>query len=234
MKRPSRRTLVFQWLGDVALCLLVAVPLSLPAAVTLKSRPERGAYPVSWAFWASMLAIICGMAAVAFFRLSRMRRAGVLLIGLSSMPARGLWRLLLLACAAVPLLRLMQAALIRVLDIGPGSDPIAAALSQTRGWALCPAIAALVLAGPISEELLFRGLLLGRFRANGYLVSGTIISTVIFMLSHSDPRQYLELCGGGLLLAWLYHRTNSLWPPIALHALVNAWYAIQTVFSARS
>jgi membrane protease YdiL (CAAX protease family) len=102
--------------------------------------------------------------------------------------------------------------------------------SQTRGWALCPAIAALVLAGPISEELLFRGLLLGRFRANGYLVSGTIISTVIFMLSHSDPRQYLELCGGGLLLAWLYHRTNSLWPPIALHALVNAWYAIQTVF----
>jgi len=39
---------------------------------------------------------------------------------------------LLLAVAALPALRLMQSALLRVLNIGPGKvDPIAAALFQT-------------------------------------------------------------------------------------------------------
>jgi membrane protease YdiL (CAAX protease family) len=128
----------------------------------------------------------------------------------------------------------MQFALLRVLNIGPGSDdPISLALSQTTGWALCPAIATLVLVGPISEELLFRGLLLGRFRAHGYLVSGTIVSAVIFMLIHGDPRSFLELFGAGLLLGWLYIRANSLWPPIALHVLNNAWEVIRTVLSAK-
>jgi membrane protease YdiL (CAAX protease family) len=142
---------------------------------------------------------------------------------------------LLLAVAALPALRLMQSALLRVLNIGLGKvDPIAAALIQTRGWALGLAVVALVVAGPISEELLYRGLLLGRFRNHGYLVSGTLISTIVCMVSHRDPRQYLELCGAGLLLAGLYRRSNSLWPPIALHALNHGWDTILAILSRPS
>jgi hypothetical protein len=73
MGRPKRRTLLFEWLGDLVLCLLVSVPLSVPAMVTTISRPERGAYAV---FWASMLAVACGVGAVAFLRLRRLRRTG--------------------------------------------------------------------------------------------------------------------------------------------------------------
>ena len=51
-----------------------------------------------------------------------------------------------------------------------------------RGWALGLAV---VVAIPISEELLYRGLLLGRFRKHGYLVSGTLISTIV-------PRRFLD------------------------------------------
>src|SRR5205807_964479 len=59
MKRPKRRILLFRWLGDFVLCLLVAMPLSIPAAIM--SRPEGGAYPALWVFWASTLAASCGM-----------------------------------------------------------------------------------------------------------------------------------------------------------------------------
>jgi membrane protease YdiL (CAAX protease family) len=233
MEQPKRRTLLFQWLGDFLVCLLVATPLSIPAAIM--SRPERGAYPASWIYWSSMLAASCGMGATAFFRLKRVRRSLALPPELSTTMANGWWMWLLLAVAALPVLRLMQSALLRVLNIGPGEvDPIATALFQTRGWALGLAGVALVVAGPISEELLYRGLLLGRFRKHGYLVSGTLISTIVFMVSHRDPRQYLELCGAGLLLAGLYRRTNSLWTPIALHALNNGWETIQAILSRPS
>ena len=323
MERPKRRTLLLRCLADLGLCVLVGVPLFVPAVIVVidqaksiswserqdrwrfeamppnddelavwaatrtelrnfraerpngsrglllryerdrvkgpatpdwdalgyrraylvesrRKTPEgHGAHPVpwlgSWVFWSFILAAVCGMGAAAFFLLRRTRRSGAPLIGLSSAPARGWWKWLLLACGALPLLRLMQSALLRVLNIGSGSaDPIAAAVSQTKGWLLCLVVAGAVLASPISEELLFRGLLLGRFRVHGYLVSGTILSAVLFTVLHLDPRHYLELFGAGLLLAWLYHRTNSLWPPIALHALNNGWDTMQAVLSATS
>jgi len=231
MEKPKRRTLLFQCLGDVVVCFVVSVPLSVPAVFTTIGRPERGASAV---FWASMLATTCGVAAVALSRLRRVPGTDAALIGLSTPPGKGSWKWLLLACAALPLLTLMQSTLLRILNILPKSaDPVTIGLSQAKGWALCLALATLVLAVPISEELLFRGLLLGRFRAHGYLVSGTFVSAVIFMLVHDDPRQFLDVCGAGLLLAWLYHRTNSLWPPIALHALNNACYAIETILSVK-
>jgi membrane protease YdiL (CAAX protease family) len=229
MQRPKRRILLFQWLGDMVLCLMVSVPFSLPAVMIMSIfRPEG-----ETSFWASMLTAACGVGTVGFLRLRRIHRAGAPLPDLSRTPARGSWKWLLLACTSAPLLQLMQSTLLRVLNVGAGSaDPITLALSRTTGWALCPALAALVLAAPISEELLFRGLLLGRFRAHGYLASGTILSAVIFMLVHGDPRKFPYLFGGGLLLGWLYHRTNSLWPPIALHALNNGWGVIQTILSS--
>jgi membrane protease YdiL (CAAX protease family) len=78
----------------------------------------------------------------------------------------------------------------------------------------------IVLAAPVVEELTFRGLgysLLARFgpavaiAATGFLF-GAVHGLVIGL-------PLLVLFGGGL--AWLRHRTQSLYPCIALHAVFN-------------
>jgi membrane protease YdiL (CAAX protease family) len=200
--------------------LVMPVVLFVPAAILthgailnqLRNLSERGASPMSWVFWGLILAASCGAGAFALFLLSRTRRTDATLIGFGNKPASGSWKWLLVACAAVPALWLlgsMESALWRLLNLGPSStSPLLLSLAKTGGWALFLAIAAIVIVGPIAEELLFRGLLLGKFRAHGYLVSGTILSAVVFSLAHGNPRHFLELSAIGLLLAWLYLRNQ--------------------------
>jgi membrane protease YdiL (CAAX protease family) len=231
----TRRRLFFQWLWEAIVAqIVIPIVFFVPAEIVtrgailsqLASRPERDAPPASWAFWGLLLAAFCCAGAFALFRLSRIRRTDPALIGFGTKPASGSRKWLLLACAAIPLLWLlgwMEIAVWRLLNLGPSTaNPLLLSLSKTGGWARFLAIAAIVIVAPTAEELLFRGLLLSRFRAHGYLVSGTVLSAVVFSLAHGQPRHFLELSATGLLLAWLYLRTNSLWPPIALHSLFNA------------
>ena len=74
---------------------------------------------------------------------------------------------------------------------------------------------------PVMEEAFYRGFL---FR--GLLKScrpwwAAIISAAIFAGMHWDITGFLALFVAGLVLAWLYYRTNSLWTSIALHATLN-------------
>jgi hypothetical protein len=56
--------------------------------------------------------------------------------------------------------------------------------------------------------------------------AAALISSGIFGLLHyTDPDSIAvvpQLALLGVLLAWLYERTGSLWPPIILHVLNNA------------
>jgi hypothetical protein len=77
---------------------------------------------------------------------------------------------------------------------------------------------------PIAEELFFRGFLFGALRKHG-LVIAALVSGVTFGLVHvaSSPIGFIvPLAGLGVILALLYERTGSLYPPIALHALNNS------------
>jgi membrane protease YdiL (CAAX protease family) len=128
-----------------------------------------------------------------------------------------------------------QTAVLRVFHAWPvPEDPITLVLNKTTGWLLWLAVLEIVFLGPISEELLYRGLLMGRFRGHGYVALGMITSAAVFMISHGDPHQYIDLFGAGLLLAWLYHRTGSLWPPVALHMLNNGWFAMHAILHLKS
>ena len=69
---------------------------------------------------------------------------------------------------------------------------------------------------PISEELLFRGVLMNRF--------GVFISTFIFALGHFFYGSIANIIGAffiGLLYAYIYKKTGSLLPGIAAHAGYN-------------
>ncbi|KAB8166937.1 CPBP family intramembrane metalloprotease [Lysobacter maris] len=91
---------------------------------------------------------------------------------------------------------------------------------------------AIVLA-PAYEELLFRRVLFGRLWRAGYPVLGMLLSGAAFALVHELPglsdnpwpaMLQLWLVYGlmGVVFAWVYRRTGTLWAAIGAHALNNA------------
>ena len=74
---------------------------------------------------------------------------------------------------------------------------------------------------PIMEESFYRGFLFrGLLKACRPWLAA-VISAAVFAGMHWELRGFVLLFVGGLLLAWLYYRSNSLWTSIALHASIN-------------
>ncbi|MDX6586621.1 MAG: protease family protein [Solirubrobacterales bacterium] len=83
----------------------------------------------------------------------------------------------------------------------------------------------IVIAAPITEETLFRGLFFGAIRSRTPFWVAAVVSGMLFGSVHL-PQGDLAVAGLlsclGVILAWLYERTGSLGPPIALHMVNNA------------
>ena len=91
--------------------------------------------------------------------------------------------------------------------------------------ALALAVVSVVLIAPIAEEALFRGLLFGALRRRLPFIGAAGISGALFGAAHLANGDFAVaglLAFFGILLAFLYERTGSLGPPIALHMLNNA------------
>jgi membrane protease YdiL (CAAX protease family) len=82
-------------------------------------------------------------------------------------------------------------------------------------------LVAVVLA-PLVEEIFFRGFLFQGFRQRYGWKGGVLLSSFIFGAAHLDPVAFLPTFVLGAVIAYIYHRSNSLWPGIILHVLVNA------------
>ena len=81
---------------------------------------------------------------------------------------------------------------------------------------------AVAVIAPANEELLFRGLILGGFLGRYPLRTAVLGSAAIFALFHLNPYQFFTAFVAGIILAWLFIHTRSLWPCIAAHSLFNA------------
>ncbi|MCB9602217.1 MAG: CPBP family intramembrane metalloprotease [Sandaracinus sp.] len=81
---------------------------------------------------------------------------------------------------------------------------------------------ALVVVAPVTEELLFRGVLLpGLAKAYGERL-GLAVSAVLFGVMHGRPAEAVVATAAGFVLGALRLRTRSLLPCVALHVGVNA------------
>jgi membrane protease YdiL (CAAX protease family) len=80
-----------------------------------------------------------------------------------------------------------------------------------------------VIFAPIVEEIFFRGFLFQGFRQQYGWIKGGLLSAAVFAIGHLDPVSLIPTFILGLLLAYMYHRSNSVWPGIILHFLVNAF-----------
>lgn len=102
-------------------------------------------------------------------------------------------------------------------------------------WALMVLVT--VAFAPVTEECLFRGLLFRRIYPENPAAAWAL-SMLAFAAIHvagylgSVPALTLLLCflqylPAGAALAWAYLAADTIWAPIALHCLVNAWSAWQ-------
>lgn len=80
-----------------------------------------------------------------------------------------------------------------------------------------------VVFAPLVEEIFFRGFLFQGFRQKYGWIGAMLLSSAIFAAAHLDLVVFIPTFILGCLLAYMYHRSNSLWPGIILHFLVNAF-----------
>jgi membrane protease YdiL (CAAX protease family) len=80
-----------------------------------------------------------------------------------------------------------------------------------------------VVFAPFVEEIFFRGFLFQGFRQKYGWISAMLLSSTIFAAAHLDPVALIPTFVLGLVLAYLFQRSNSLWPGIILHFLINGF-----------
>lgn len=149
--------------------------------------------------------------------------------GLADPAALGLRRPLRPALGATVLAYLIYVGCAIVLTalIQPEQEDVTRELGFNEG--VFGAIAAgllIIVAAPLSEEIFFRGFLFGGIRSKAPFAIAAVVSASIWGLFHyTGPDSWgvcLQLAIFGVILAWLYERTGSIWPTIALHVFNNA------------
>jgi membrane protease YdiL (CAAX protease family) len=87
-------------------------------------------------------------------------------------------------------------------------------------WGLAIFGVVAVVAAPLSEELLFRGLVFGGLVRWGFWPAA-VISGVGFSMAHLDPGTFIPFTLIGMALAWAYWSSGNLWDSIIAHCLFN-------------
>ena len=84
------------------------------------------------------------------------------------------------------------------------------------------------LLAPFAEEIYFRGIFFQACKARFGLIIGVVLSGLLFGLLHFDPRclafWYLSIGSAlfyGVIVAFLFHYSKSLLPPILCHSIYN-------------
>ena len=95
-----------------------------------------------------------------------------------------------------------------------------------------PTLVAICLLAPALEEMLFRGIILRAFLQQYPRWAAIWGSALIFGVAHMNVYQFVVASMIGVLVGWLYERTRSLIPCIALHALYNAAVVVGTLEQA--
>ena len=80
----------------------------------------------------------------------------------------------------------------------------------------------LLIVAPVSEELLFRGILLRGFVGRYGERAAIPLSALLFALAHVYPIKFLSTYLLGILLAWLTVRFGSIWPAVMAQTMNNA------------
>ncbi|MBJ6143334.1 CPBP family intramembrane glutamic endopeptidase [Hymenobacter sp. BT559] len=217
---PSYPTIAESWgaLGWFVLCTLVAALLILlPASMLFHQQNPAKQLTTAVAAEGGLLLTIWWLA----------RRAGTRWPRLGGGEQAASWRLYVLLLLIMP----AQAVVLTTLSLLPLPDWTGKTFID---WSRYPVLAFGIgsIVGPVLEEYLFRGVLLQGLLRNYRPWVAIAQSALLFGVFHFNPAQSLSATLMGLVVGWLYYRTQSLGLCIGLHALNNAFAFTMLRFSS--
>jgi len=93
-------------------------------------------------------------------------------------------------------------------------------------------VVTVALLGPVIEEILLRGVVLGAVRERFGAWPAILVSALAFASLHASLWSLLPLAVLGIGLGWLATRSRSLWPAIAAHVLYNGVLVAAALYTA--
>ena len=96
-------------------------------------------------------------------------------------------------------------------------------LPETFEWreAVPLAVLALVVVGPLAEEVYFRGFMFAGLARKWGVPAGAVGSALVFAVLHGEVALLAPAFASGLLFAWVYRTSGSLWPSVLAHTVQN-------------
>ena len=125
------------------------------------------------------------------------------------------------ALAAYPAVMLINLLVSAVAGETEGQDIMMALLNSAELWQTIGLVVGIVLIGPLSEEIFFRGFLFPAMNKRWSLFPSALFSGFLFSLVHFSIVVIISFTLLGMMLAYLYKKTGSLWASVACHAVFN-------------
>ena len=154
------------------------------------------------------------------------RRAGVAFgesVGLRAVPGMGMW--LAAAVATSFGLRFVAAGYAAFMAqmhwLLPGWDANPAKYFPRGPLGSAVLIFIIVLAAPLVEEVIFRGILLPSLASRFGERWGVAVTVVVFAAMHLNPFSFAPILLVGFALAMLFLRSRSLWVSVVCHSAFN-------------
>lgn len=132
---------------------------------------------------------------------------------------------LMIAGTFVAFFLIAWVALVATKILLPGFDPNQEQVNEftkaVTGNAKLISFFALVVIPPIVEEILFRGFMFAAFSGKVGIFFGALFSSLLFGFAHLQANVGVYTVVLGLLLCFMYKKTNSIIPGMLLHMLNN-------------
>lgn len=180
-----------------------------------------------------LITIVCGLAIIIpFFKtddaigLGLVYTLSMLLVVFAGFSNRKNWQLRLSAfpwtIIAVAILATISAQIVLepLQNVLPQSDTLNQMMHNVRLQPLA-FFMMMVIAAPILEEILFRGIIFEGFIKNYKPLPAILVSSFLFGLIHGNLPQGLNAFMIGVLYSWVYWNTKSIIPCITLHTINN-------------
>jgi membrane protease YdiL (CAAX protease family) len=91
-------------------------------------------------------------------------------------------------------------------------------------------VLAVGVSAPLGEEMLFRGFAFNALKKRFGLGVGIFISALLFTLPHGYGFGLIPVFIMGVVFAWVYHNSGSLWVPILMHLTNNTASVVLAYF----
>ncbi|MDR1156526.1 MAG: CPBP family intramembrane metalloprotease [Bacteroidales bacterium] len=121
-----------------------------------------------------------------------------------------------------------------IVELIPMPEFIKKALMDNFGGTGIFAFLLMVVAAPVFEELIFRGIILDGLLKQYSPMKSILLSALLFGIIHLNPWQFVTAVIIGVFAGWIYYKTRSLTLSVIIHATTNFGGFLSNFFTDES